>query len=246
MSAQTLTNSFDYNLRYYELDQDKFLKPMALLNILQDVATLDAEFRGFGAHYTFAKNLGWFLLKYNIQIYKNLPDMEKFSIKTESRGATKLFAYRDFYLYYNGELFGKVASLWALIDFNTKRMVKPLENLESINEYEKREGDLEFGKIPQIGAVSAQKEFHIRYDDLDVNRHVNNATYITWALEALDYEFRSTHRVKSIEMNFKKEVTYGVNILSSVEILPETLTTVHAIKNDVTDEELFIAKIEWE
>ena len=246
MAVQTLTNTFDYNLRYYELDQDKFLKPMALLNILQDVATLDAEYRGFGAHYTFAKNLGWFLLKYNIQIYKNLSDMDKISITTESRGASKLFAYRDFYLYHNGELFGKVASLWALIDFNTKRMVKPLENLESINEYEKREDDLEFNKIPTLETVSAQKEFHIRYDDLDVNRHVNNATYITWALEALDYDFRSTHKVKSLEMNFKKEVTFGVDILSEVELHSNEKYSIHAIKNESTNEELFVAKIEWE
>ena len=41
---------------------------------------------------------------------------------------------------------------------------------------------------------------------LDLNGHVNNTVYITWAMEALDYEFRSKHKLKTLDIYFKHEV----------------------------------------
>ena len=47
-----------------------------------------------------------------------------------------------------------------------------------------------------IESVDCEKTFHVRYDDLDINNHVNNTVYITWALEALDCDFRKSHNIK--------------------------------------------------
>ena len=47
-------------------------------------------------------------------------------------------------------------------------------------------------KIKKLERVDFKKEFSVRYDELDVNQHVNNANYIAFALEPLDFEFRKT------------------------------------------------------
>ena len=86
------------------------------------------------------------------------------------------------------------------------------------------------------------KEFEVRYNDLDVNGHANNGNYITWAFETLDYEFLTNHKIKTLDMFFKKEAKYGEKIISEVEIKDNT--TVHRIKN-LNNEDLCLVQCEW-
>ena len=237
---------YDYTLRYYEKDLNLNLKPVSLLNFMQDVAAMHAEKNGFGETFVFSKNMAWFVLKYKIVIYENIKDLKEIQVKTESRGTSKLFAYRDFYFYNGGKLFGKASSQWAMVDFATKRMAKAQEVLDFLPLYEKREDDLDFDKILPISNVSAKKEFEIRFDDIDINKHVNNPNYLTWALETLDFDFKSNHTMKSLDMYFKKEISYGHKILSEVQIDEENGMTIHSIKNAETLDELCAIKILWD
>ena len=45
-----------------------------------------------------------------------------------------------------------------------------------------------------------------RFDDIDVNQHINNAVYAVWATESVGFQYRSTHKLRKIDINFKKEV----------------------------------------
>ena len=109
--------------------------------------------------------------------------------------------------------------------------------------HEKREDDLSYGKIRLPENFDIEKTFEIRFDDLDVNKHVNNANYIIWAIEPLDFDFRRSYKLKTVDMMFKKEITYGSKVLSQVSINENT--TVHALKNAETGEELCIINAEW-
>lgn len=238
--------SYVYSLRYYEKDLNLNLKPVSILNFMQDTAALHAEVNGFGKTFVFSKNMAWFVLKYKIEMFKNINDLQNIEIKTESRGTSKLFAYRDFNFYSNGEMFGRASSLWALVDFETKRMAKTQDVIPFLPAYEKREDDLEFEKIPSITDATNKKEFDIRFDDIDVNQHVNNPVYLAWALEALNFEFKTKYLVKSIDMYFKKEIAFGGKIISEVQVDEDSLVTIHSIKNAETNEELCAIKIEWQ
>ena len=74
----------EYEIKYYEQNVLGNLKESALLNFLQDIATISAEQLGFGATYTFARNYAWVVLKYHIELYKELNNLPKIIIKTES------------------------------------------------------------------------------------------------------------------------------------------------------------------
>ena len=54
-------------LKYSEIDQNLAMKPFALLNFLQDIASKNAEDLGFGYSYIYPKNYAWFLLKYRME-----------------------------------------------------------------------------------------------------------------------------------------------------------------------------------
>ena len=79
-------------------------------------------------------------------------------------------------------------------------------------------------------------------NDLDINNHVNNTVYITWAMESLDHDFRASHVLKSLDINFKHEVGYGEDILSQVKYDRENLVTEHIVKNARTGDELCIMR----
>ena len=93
--------------------------------------------------------------------------------------------------------------------------------------------------------VDYEKTFHVRYDDLDINNHVNNTVYISWALEALDYKYRTTHNISDLDIYFKHEISYGEDIISQVKYDYENNVTEHLIKNAQTGEELCLLRAEF-
>lgn len=233
-------------IRYSEMDCDLVLKPGAMLQFLQDLASDNAEQLDFGYSYIIKHNLAWFLLKYRLEFDDYPEGIYDLTIKTEPRGYNKMFAYRDFYISHQGKQIGKATSTWTLVDLATKSMANAAEVLADnkyMVQHEKREDDLSYGKIRLPEKFDISKTFEVRFDDLDVNRHVNNANYIVWAIEPLDIDFRRSHKLKTVDMMFKKEIAYGHKVLSEVAIAGNTTT--HAVKNADTGEELCLMSAEW-
>lgn len=236
----------EYFVRYSEMDYNRVLKPSAFLNFLQDIATNAANKGGFGYNDIVTKNLGWFLLKYHME-FNNFPQAaEKLILKTEARGSNKLFAQRDFEVYtQDNELAARVLSYWTLVDLNNKSMIMPGEIFpDKMRKVEKREDDMSFAKVHPIERVDYQEEFKVRFDDIDVNHHVNNMNYIVWAFEALPKDFRNNYKPKTIDMVYKKEIQYGNVVLSEVQ-LDENIAKI-SVKNKTTDEDLCVIEAEFE
>ena len=235
------------NIRYSDLDFDKTLKPFSLLNFFQDIASDNAERLGFGYSFIYPKNLMWVLLKYRIEFNDYPADVQDMILRTEPRGCNKLFAYRNFELLSGNRVLAKASSMWSLVDFKTMSIVNA-ENVIVGNPYMTKfvqeEKDLKYNKIPPMTDVQYAKEFEVRYNDIDVNRHANNGNYIVWALEPLDLDFRKTHNLKSIDMVYKKEIKYGESLISNVQILEDN-KTLHALKLKETGEDSCLICCEW-
>ena len=235
------------NVRYSDIDFDKSLKMFSLLNFFQDIASDNAEKHGFGYSYIHPKNLMWVLLKYRIEFVDYPSDVQQLRLITMPRGCNKLFAYRNFELRANDNLLAKASSMWALVDFNTMEMAN-CENVFAQNDimtkFVQSEGDLKFEKVPMLTNIDFQEEFKVRYNDMDVNMHANNANYIIWAFEPLPYEFRLNHKLKNVDVVYKKQIKYSEKLVSEVQIA-ENNTTLHVLKNAQTNEDLCMLKCEW-
>ncbi len=234
------------NLRYSDIDFDKSLKPFSLLNFFQDIASDNAENLGFGYSAITPKNLMWVLLKYRIEFNSYPVNIGEMHLKTEPRGYNKLFAYRNFELSNNNEIVAKASSMWSLVDFTTMKIANIENSIQSpyLVKHEKSDKDLEFGKIPALEKVDFEKVFEVRYNDIDVNHHANNGNYIIWAFEPLDYNFRINHKLKIIDMAFKKEIKYGEKLISQVQVNDNN--TIHVLKNAQTNEDLCLLNCVWE
>lgn len=236
-----------FNVKYSEMDHNLALKPFSLLNFLQDIASDNAEALGFGYSYMSKHNYAWFLIKYRMEFVNYPINIQKLTFKTRPRGFNKLFAYREFEIYDNSNLVGRVFSVWSVVDLNT-RMTIPVSTAIVDNDFmvpfEKNENDLVFSKIKPLANPSYIKEFEVRYNDLDVNGHANNGNYIVWAFEPLSLEFKTSHKIKTLDMVFKKEAKFGEILACSVEFKDE-LTTVHLLKNS-DNQDLCLIECRWE
>lgn len=236
-----------YPIKYYEMDFNKTVKPSALLNFLQDVATLNAQMLGFGPSFVFANNYAWFLIKYKMEFDNYPQDIENLVIKTEARGISKIIANRDFEICTTDDKrLARIASNWMLVDLKTKRPLPLATVAPQMPVFEKRENDLQFEKIFPPEKIDFEKTFEIRYDDIDVNQHVNNANYIIWAFETLPYEFKAQHKLKTLDITYKKEISYGYSVVSLAQLDEESKTSTHVLKNSSTGDELCLVKALWE
>lgn len=234
------------SLKYSEIDQNFAMKPFALLNFLQDIASKNAEDWGFGYSYIHPRNYAWFLIKYRMEFMDYPFDVQDLILKTEPRGYNKLFAYRDFELYASEKLLARIHSMWSIVNIESRSLI-PISTAIPDNKYmvpfQKREDDLIFGKITPIINPIIEKEFEVRYNDLDVNGHANNGNYIVWAFEPLSFEFKNSHRIKTLDMIYKKEAKFGEILVSQIDFKNET-TTIHRLQNAL-GEDLFLLECEW-
>lgn len=235
------------NIRYSDLDLNKRLKPFSLLNFFQDIASDSAESLGFGYSNIYPKNLMWVLIKYRIEFNEYPTDISDLVLRTEPRGRNKIFAYRNFELVGNNKVYAKASSVWSLVDISTMKpvLIESVVDNPYLGKFEKSEKDLNFSKIPALDSSDYEKEFEVRFNDIDVNMHANNGNYIVWALEPLPAEFQKRHTLKSIDMMFKKEIKYGEKMISKVQIIDDN-NTLHTVQDFQTQNDLCILKCEWE
>lgn len=238
-----------YNVSMSEADMKYCIKPAVLLNYMQDMAAKSIQkIDGNLSNDALLSNgLAWFLIRYRIE-FDNYPQrVEEVKVQTESRGGNKMTAYRDFECFDNktGARLLRAVTSWFIVNTKDKSILNIMSEYPDFPKFEKREDDLTLQKLKSIDSTDNEKLFHVRYDDLDMNGHVNNTVYVTWAMEALDYDFRIQHKLKTLDIYFKHEVKYGDDILSLVKIDNETLQTEHLIKNAVTGDEVCLIKAEF-
>lgn len=249
LTMETSPNAWaqTYPVKYYELDINKVLKPSALMNFLQDMATKNAEMLGFGPTFVFENGYAWFLIKYHMEFDDYPCDLDEIVIKTEPRGITKIIANRDFEIRTaENKRLGRIASQWMLVDIGSRSVLPLAKVAPQLMLFEKREDDLQFTKIPAPENYNFEKNFDIRFDDIDINRHVNNSNYIVWAFEALPYEFRGKYKLKTLDVVYKKEIAYGHSVISQAVLDVENKTSIHVVKNASNGEDLCLVNACWQ
>ncbi len=212
--------SRDYSICSYECDAKGTLRIVSLMNMFQDAADTHAEMLGVGIEHCIKHGLAWFGSNYHIKIFRMPSWHEKMKIITWPSQEKKIGAVRDFEVVdEEGKVIIVASSQWILIDFAKKRPLALRENLPDYEVVEERALETEFAKINLPENITFKKSFAVRYDDIDVNGHVNNAVYSLWATEAVENDFRLKNYPSEIEISFKKETLYGdiVNVSTQID-----------------------------
>lgn len=233
-----------YTLRTYECDRNGYLRIVSLFNLLQDMADSHAADLGLGMEFCLSNGLAWVGANYHVKISRMPKIHEKIKIVTWPSEEKKLGAIRDFAVYdEKNNLIMVASSQWILIDFIRKRPVALKDKLPQYKVVNEHSLVSNFEKLPEIEKTDYEKTFSVRFDDIDINMHVNNSLYPLWAIETLEYGFRDQYLPNEIEIIFKKDSHLGENINVKSQI--NETQTLHSI-NSVTDyRELSRIRIKW-
>lgn len=206
----------EYHIRSYECDHNGTLRIVALMNIFQDIADSHASALGIGIEHCIEHGIAWVGNNYHIKINRMPKWHEKIEVTSWPSAEKKLCAIRDFEVRdEQGNVIIVASSQWVLIDFAKRRPVALSDHMPDYHVIDERAFNTVFPKIETPQRIDIQKTFEVRYDDIDVNKHVNNAVYPLWATETAEPAFRLSHQPNEIEITFKKECLYG-NIVESV------------------------------
>ncbi len=165
----------------------------------------------------FSDNMvGFLLTNWQVKILKYPLWNEEFTINTWPTFFKGILAERSFEVINNqGELLALVNSAWVYSDLVRRRPIK-LED-----RFFKEYGELRPSRLEKDYKISSF-EFETLLDeytfittrrDMDKNLHVNNITYLEWAINGIPDDVYDKSVITSMKCAYKKECTRGQNVL---------------------------------
>jgi len=205
-------------ISYYMCDRNRTLTLSMLVNLLMEVSENHSAGLGREESFMRERGLSWIILRYEFDIDRMPAYKEEVEIETFATEYNKLFTYREFIVRdkTNASII-KVKTTFALMTNETRKMARiPEEVVEPYGAvFSKR--IRRDAKPNEVDLEQAdEKNYIVRYFDIDPNQHVNNSKYIDWLLDTLEPEFLSKNHLRHGVISFDKEVKEGDAVTSKV------------------------------
>lgn len=206
--------SREFVVSWHDVNAFGDIKLSSLSNMLQEMAWLHAEEIGVGYHKLLEQKLAWVISRFRLKMIKAPQWLDKITIKTWPSGLNKFFANREFLVHSsNGTLLARATSAWLIIDFNSRRLMKPDPMIKLNFDYDQsRAFDKSLEKIHPAKGESEMGLFPVDFSDLDQNQHVMNTKYIEKAINIL-YRTVKFKRVFDVVMDYQHETMEGDELL---------------------------------
>lgn len=220
-----------HTLESYQCDRYGFMRPITLMNRLQGLAGKHADSLGVGRDVCGVRGIAWVLTHMFIDIIDMPRDKDELVYSTWPSITGGLRSERDFEVRdIEGRLKIRAISQWVLIDLNTRRPAKISDLFPGWSGLSERVWDREFDKCPDF-VPTKSKVLSCRFDDVDVNQHINNAVYAVWATESVGFNYRNTHKLRGIDIYFEHEINPNTPTVR-IEVAMGNNETKHKIMTD--------------
>ena len=193
-----------------DVDKRFKLKVSAIFRYFQDVALKATETLGVDSISLSKRNIDWVITRMSVEI-KRLPDCnEEITVHTYPGKDMAMLYPRYFYIMdAKGDVIVSSSSIWALIDNTTRKVIVDRDVIAKLppETYDCQLDLPEKIAIPENNRFIEKRTIH--YSDLDFNSHMNNVRYVELLMDVHDTVFYDTHTVKSITLNYMRELKAG-------------------------------------
>ena len=210
----------DYRLRWLDFDRYGRILPTTVLDICQDIATLQAEDMGIGRDDMIAKGVFWAIVRFKYEVVREPRHFQVVHVRTWPHSPSSFSFQRDFAICDEaGDLLVKATSEWVLMSVETRKFAKMKAYYDGPYDFsDERAFDAKPRKAPSFDegnrpAVTVEPA----YSDIDLNGHVNNARYPHFVIDALNPGPQGC--VKTFQIDYRHEVMPGAPL--SVHTLVE-------------------------
>ena len=196
----------------YDTDAAWRLKPSAFMNMAQEAAGQHAVYLGFGYDDLIVSNTAWILSRLNIKFLDTPLWRDEITLTTWHKGLNRLFYIRDFVLTdKDGKERVKATTSWLVMNLENRRLVRDpkLVDMDGICTDDAIETPADKVQMPKDIEAEYVMDHRVSYSDVDTNGHTNNAMYMQWAMDTVEYEIASTRPVKEVTINFNHETKAG-------------------------------------
>jgi acyl-ACP thioesterase len=231
----------------FDVDAKKQASMQAISRYLQEIATLHANELKFGFHDMIRQGRGWLLAQMKIRVERFPQIHEMIQVSTWSNGADGRIATRDFRISdEEGKVIAAASSSWFVVDIVHK-------NICRLDEYFNPDHFINIdwavggkpGRVQPLSNPDQETEVIARYSDLDINGHMNNVKYLELILDMFKTDFRLSHDIYEIEMNFLKETIEGDVLGNMLKVLDTGKEYLHCLFNKRTQKPSFTARTRW-
>ncbi len=214
MSLKDPVGTYPFHIKSYDADFQGRLNMEALFHYLQEVAWENARNNDFGYEFMQKENAIWALSKVRLELLQTPRWNEQIAIKTWPRGGEGFFAFRDYEVLQQERVVGKATSHWLIVDINSKRPRKVENYFFSKESYCQDQAlpKAKLNKLPINDDLAQIDTRKVHMSDIDVNQHVNNATYVKWCIDAVPIAWLKDNSISAIEINYLAELTGGETI----------------------------------
>jgi acyl-ACP thioesterase len=222
--------SYEYEIKYQEVDGKKRLRLFNLENYLLEVAGTVADALGFGIAKLHPMGLTWILTRMSIEMNELPTHCEKVRFETWIESNVHMLSTRNFRIYAKPSefshqpsdewiLIGQCKSVWAVLDLEKREIVNVFNDpmFEGCVDGEVIEmARVRMTTIPEPTGVVPHK---VVYSDIDYNGHCNSCRYLQAMTDAYlpDYYGKKVR----LDISYSKEAMLG-----------ETLQTCYLVTED--------------
>lgn len=236
----------NFTIPCYDTDASWRLKPSSFMDLAQEAAGQHAVYLGFGYDDLIATNTAWILSRVHVEFVDAPKWREDITLRTWHKGLNRLFFLRDFILTDDlGRERVKATTSWLVLNLETRRLVRDPKLVEEGTVCTDDVIETPADKVVMPKDIDPQyvMDHHVAYSDVDMNGHTNNAMYMQWAMDAVDYDIASTRPVKWFTINFNHETKAG-DIVALYKVVKEEEDGRHVfVEGKVNDQSAFTVEI---
>ncbi len=226
-----------YGLRLTDFTCFEHLRPGAVLDIFQDLATQHSIETGIGYNTLREKNLIWVVVRQKFQFFPEIACKPHQQVRacTWPHSPSRLSFLRDYALYDEKDnLLAKGTSEWLLLDTKSKSFASILDNYQGPRDFRpERAFEGKEGKLKKLKDFEAPQEPAQRvvpqFSDMDFNMHINNARYADYIMNAVRQQ--ADRPLRSLQIDYRKELLEGQTV-SLFVVEDEDFTRVKGINEE--------------
>lgn len=199
--------SYNYEIKYQEVDGRKKLRLFNLENYLLEVAGTVADELGFGVAKLHPMGLTWILTRMSVEMYELPTHCQKIRIETWIESNAHMLSTRDYRIYSDDRLIGQCKSVWAVLDLEKREIVNIFDHPMFADCIDGEVIDMPRVRMTTLPEPTGCVPHKIVYSDIDYNGHCNSCRY----LQAMTDAFLPDYYGKKVrlDINYSKEAMLG-------------------------------------
>jgi acyl-ACP thioesterase len=206
----------DSQINFYDLDGRGDMKLTALLKHINLAAGRNAEEIGVSMETTFSMGLAFVLQRFALRVIKWPAYRQKVTVRSWAAEITKGTFRRNGDMWdAEGNKIAEWTGLWVLIDINERKVRRPKALPVTLPAYGLMGVDLEAQKpdVPEDAKLIASYLHVVRFSELDLNNHMNNAVYADLIANVTEMGgLRHTCGWREVHFNYMAETKLGEEV----------------------------------